>query len=87
MRVSILHMLTTDDVALQWPGVQLKMDDPRALAVLGTPNGNGIAWFLGQHKGELGHKIIDAVNVFRCRPVNESQQWCLYFHVVDKPDS
>lgn len=33
-----------------WPGIKIPMSDPGEMAVLGTPNGNGAAWLLANHK-------------------------------------
>ena len=33
-------------------------------AILGTPNGGGLAWFLVQHREQLGHKRIKSVVAF-----------------------
>ena len=33
-----------------WPGVEVPMTDAAGLAVLGTPNGRGVAWLLATHK-------------------------------------
>ncbi|KAK3715708.1 hypothetical protein LTR37_006933 [Vermiconidia calcicola] len=46
------------------PGKEYPMDSKQGKAILGTPNGNGVAWFLIQHKAELGHKTIESVVVF-----------------------
>lgn len=39
------------------------MDDPQTKAALGSPNGKGVAWLLGQHKHQLGNKYIDYVSL------------------------
>ncbi|KAK3712625.1 hypothetical protein LTR37_009068 [Vermiconidia calcicola] len=45
-------------------GKEYSMDSKQGKAILGTPNGGGVAWFLIQHKAELGHKTIESVVVF-----------------------
>ena len=49
-----------------WPGKTYKSDTEEYKALLGTPNGLGVAWLLIQHKGlhQLGHKAVDSVTVF-----------------------
>lgn len=59
----------------------LDIDDPRAKAVLGTPNGNGVAWLLGQHKKQLGVKYVDQINIFGCD--GDGHAWCIRFHVAN----
>jgi hypothetical protein len=60
----------------QWPGLTFPMSDERALAILGTPNGAGIAYLLATHKEQLGHKTIESVNV-----------WWREFHLSIEDDS
>ena len=38
--------------------------ETEAKALLGTPNGSGIAWLLIQHKRQLGWKMVDSVTLF-----------------------
>lgn len=40
------------------------MQRDEAKALLGTPNGSGVAWLLAQHKEQLGHKTVDEVTLF-----------------------
>ncbi|KAI7332510.1 hypothetical protein KC315_g4632 [Hortaea werneckii] len=40
------------------------IEEESAQAILATPNGQGVAWFLAQHKAQLGHKIVTEVSVF-----------------------
>jgi hypothetical protein len=51
----------SDKVLPRWPGVSFTMDSEEGKALLGTPNGSGIAWLLAQHKKELGDKCIEKV--------------------------
>ncbi|MCJ1328101.1 hypothetical protein MMC10_004776 [Thelotrema lepadinum] len=58
-------------VSRGWPGAILvpsrsttETADQAAVAMLGCPNGHGIAYLLSQHVAQYGHKIIDQVNVF-----------------------
>jgi hypothetical protein len=49
-----------------WPGITIDMDSEEGKALLGTPNGSGVAWLLVQHKAEcqLGHKTVIKVSLF-----------------------
>lgn len=40
------------------------IEEESAQAILATPNGQGVAWFLAQHKAQLGHKVVTEVSVF-----------------------
>ena len=40
------------------------IEEESAQAILATPNGLGVAWFLAQHKAQLGHKVVTEVSVF-----------------------
>ncbi|KAJ8116723.1 hypothetical protein OPT61_g1914 [Boeremia exigua] len=51
-----------------WPGLQLDMPDPAALALLGSPIGSTLAHLLMQHKVALGIKHITSITVFRNNP-------------------
>lgn len=47
-----------------WPGVAFEVGAEEALALLGTPNGCGVAWLLGQHRALFGRKVVKAVTVW-----------------------
>ncbi|KAI2476620.1 hypothetical protein Ptr902_11967 [Pyrenophora tritici-repentis] len=47
-----------------WPGAVFPDSSDECMALLGTPNGSGIAWFLAQHREQLGHKVVDRVALF-----------------------
>lgn len=49
---------------MAWPGITIPMDNLDAVALLGTPNGSGVAWLLAQHKAELGHRVVKQVSIF-----------------------
>lgn len=65
------------------------VDTAEARALLGTPNGAGVAWLLSQHQKELGHKVVERVTLFwkRCYEyggVNHFKQHpSLVFHLKD----
>ncbi|KAK4493901.1 hypothetical protein PRZ48_015086 [Zasmidium cellare] len=67
----------------EWPGSQWNIDEDSAKVALSTRNSVGVVYFLAQHKEQLGLKTIDQVNIFNCK-TGPSNQWCLYFHIVDK---
>lgn len=48
-----------------WPGVQLDMPSEEALVLLGSPIGSTVAFFLVQHKAELGLKHVTSITIFR----------------------
>ncbi|PPJ52496.1 hypothetical protein CBER1_10713 [Cercospora berteroae] len=49
-----------------WPGRSYPILTSEALAILGTPHGKGVGWFLAQHKLYLGVRTVDRINVFNC---------------------
>jgi hypothetical protein len=57
------------------------------LTVIGSPNGAAFAYFLMQHKAELGHKRIAQVTVFRAETDDDLAfvDPHLVFHVEDVP--
>lgn len=56
-----------------------QMTSPEAQALLGTPDARGVAWFLAQHKMQLGWKTMDAVTVFATEESRPSV--CLLFEI------
>jgi hypothetical protein len=62
-----------------WPGLQISMTERDAWAILGSPNGHGVAWLLLQHKKELGLKSVRAVTIYQCG----GQWFCLCFWIED----
>ncbi|KAF2028876.1 hypothetical protein EK21DRAFT_101493 [Setomelanomma holmii] len=71
-----------------WPGVSLGADTDDGHALLGSPNGAVFAYFLMQHKAQLGHKTITRITVVR--PENDDENdfvdASLIFHVKTAPD-
>lgn len=47
-----------------WPGTAFNMDTDQGRAILGTPNGSGVAWFLINHQMQMGTRTVKSVNVF-----------------------
>ncbi|KAF7184944.1 hypothetical protein HII31_13756 [Pseudocercospora fuligena] len=66
-----------------FPAFEFTIDDPQTKATLGSPNGKGVAWLLGQHKHQLGNKYIDYMSVFDCSGLFDEPHWCLYFRIQD----
>ncbi|KAI7314535.1 hypothetical protein KC326_g5001 [Hortaea werneckii] len=75
MRANVVSAKTKElaNEALQKSGKVLTSWDQRttwtikeeaAQALLATPNGQGVAWFLAQHKAQLGRKVVTEVSVF-----------------------
>ncbi|KAJ5403995.1 hypothetical protein N7509_003866 [Penicillium cosmopolitanum] len=70
-----LHVINTQSKAIaaqafggepvpRWPGRSFDLSTDEGLAILGTPNGAGVAWFLINHKPELGVRAPNKVTVF-----------------------
>jgi hypothetical protein len=49
----------------RWPGLQFGTDTPEGKALLGSPIGATIAYFLMQHKAELGNKVVTKITLLR----------------------
>ncbi|CAA9962858.1 hypothetical protein PTMSG1_06226 [Pyrenophora teres f. maculata] len=65
--LAIVERITHDLAAgehLYWPGLVLDANSEQAMALLGTPNGGGVAWMLAQHRQQLGHKVVEKVVLF-----------------------
>jgi hypothetical protein len=73
---------------VEWPGVDFGTETDEGHALLGLPNGAAFAYFLLQHKAQLGPKKITKVTV--TRPENDDDidfvDAGLVFHVADAPD-
>jgi hypothetical protein len=65
-------------IVSEWPGRTYRAGSPEFSALLGSPNGSGVAYLLIQHKRQLGHKTVDRVTIFR-------KKWdtMLLFYVTD----
>lgn len=66
-----------DTEVMPWPGTTYETATEEGLALLGTPNGIGVAYLLIQHKANLGHKTIDKITVFRYQ-----HRLMLLFHIT-----
>ncbi|KAF2713396.1 hypothetical protein K504DRAFT_498213 [Pleomassaria siparia CBS 279.74] len=65
----------------KWPGNTFGMDSEAGKALLGTPNGRVIGYFLAQHKAELGQKTVTKVTAF----TSSEYDTVLAFYVDDIP--
>lgn len=67
-----------------WPGVSFTTDTPEGKALLASPIGRTIAFFLMQHKAELDFKIVSKVTVVEgkvtIKPVTH-----MFFNIEDVP--
>lgn len=72
-----------------WPGVSFDTTTDEGHALLGSPNGAAFAYFLMQHKAELGNKRISKITVFT-EEQNEDMLMLtdpnLVFYVEDVPE-
>jgi len=71
----------------EWPGVSFTTDSEEGHALLGSPNGATFAFFLMQHKAQLGHKTITRITVLRPETDDDNDfvDASLLFHVVNAP--
>jgi hypothetical protein len=53
-----------DQIPTPWPGLTESMSEEKGRAILGTPNGLGIAYMLATHKSHFGEKTIESVRVW-----------------------
>lgn len=77
-----LGVLTANDVKV-WPsdqpeitGQTFEADSDEGKALIGTPHGVGVGWFMWQHPGgkQLGRKTFDKVTVFKTTD-GQGQAW------------
>ncbi|KAI4697456.1 uncharacterized protein J4E84_000586 [Alternaria hordeiaustralica] len=74
----------------EWPGTDFSTTTDQGHALLGksrSPNGAGFAYFLMQHKLQLGQKTISKITIFRPETDDDVSlvDASLCFHVVDGP--
>ncbi|KAH7093465.1 hypothetical protein FB567DRAFT_609962 [Paraphoma chrysanthemicola] len=63
----------------EWPGHSFERIWPETKAILGSPNVQGFAYFLIQHKAELGNMFIDKIQVFKGETKNGEP--CILMHL------
>ncbi|KAJ8116551.1 hypothetical protein OPT61_g2044 [Boeremia exigua] len=73
-----------DWVLSPWPGHTFERQWPETKAIIGTPNVQGFAYMLIQHKDILGNMFIDKVQVFQAD--NASRNPCIVIH-LSKPQA
>jgi hypothetical protein len=64
------------------------MKAPQRQAILASPNGSAIAWFLINHKNDLGVKAVTKVSVFKTigRDVNgQAEDWLHFIFYIGEP--
>ena len=72
IRYDIVNDETADIIAraagprfrIAWPGATISMSTEQGRAILGTPNGVGVAFLLATHKAQLGQKTVESVHVW-----------------------
>ncbi|KAF3051890.1 hypothetical protein E8E11_011235 [Didymella keratinophila] len=69
------------DVKAEWPKAWCK-GGKFAQAILGSPYGLGVGYFLAQHKYKLGNKSVEKITVFR---PNKGIMPYLLFWIEDVP--
>ena len=75
--------LTLTGQTLQdWPGTSFAASSEQGYALIGCPNGVGVAYLLAQHVTVLGSKYVDQVVVF----ANDNNQLSLAWHVTETLD-
>ncbi|KAJ4335147.1 hypothetical protein N0V87_006301 [Didymella glomerata] len=74
-----------EETLKEWPGIEFHTKSDEGHALLGSPNGAAFAYFLMQHKAELGQKTITKVTMFRAETDDDLAfvDPHLVFHVED----
>ncbi|CAO2649457.1 Nn.00g068420.m01.CDS01 [Neocucurbitaria sp. VM-36] len=68
-----------------WPGITFGTDTDEGKAILGSPVGATIAYFLMQHKAQLGSKVVTRVTILRDEGKAPNPDPHLFFHIEDSP--
>jgi hypothetical protein len=63
------------EILKEWPGVDFDTKSDERHALLDSPNGAAFAYFLMQHKAELGPKTITKVTVLGRRRMMSLHLW------------
>ena len=66
-----------------WPGTSFTRSSKEFKALLGSPNGSGVAWLLINHKMQLGKKTIAKITVFRHDGAAEDADPTMLFYLKD----
>lgn len=72
----------------QYPGLEFDASSDAGLTLLGSPNGNGVGWFLAQHKAKLGGtKQVTKIRVWETSdpsdPFDVGSTPCMLFELAD----
>lgn len=62
--------------------VSMKDSNGHGAALLGTPNGKGVAWLLAQHKEAFKDLTIISVEIFSCKPGNNGTKGSSNIHPI-----
>jgi hypothetical protein len=76
--IFVIKILNGGEELLPWPGLAFKMSDERGQAMLGTPNGLGVAWLLITHKSQFAGRTIESVRVW----TGPEEDYYAYFEIV-----
>ena len=74
-----------------WPGQSFSTTTDDGQALLGSPNGSGVAFMVAQYRRVFAGKVVDKVVVFdpagsgSDRP-DDKVQPCIAIHIADKPE-
>ena len=71
----------------QWPGQDFGRSTKAFKALLGSPNGSGVAWLLINHKEQLGKKTVWKITVFRHEGAAEDADPSMLLWLEDVPVS
>ena len=63
-----------------WPGLEFDAYSIYAQAMIGSPNGYGVAWLLINQAYLVGSRIIDKVHLFLA---DDETTICFAFHIED----
>lgn len=84
--VAVIRMyLQRADLGEQMDYLTVPANSDEGKILLGSPNGAGVAFFLIQHKLQLGHKKVESVSIYRFRPSGNVGAYHigLIFHIRD----
>ncbi|CAO2652348.1 Nn.00g006310.m01.CDS01 [Neocucurbitaria sp. VM-36] len=72
-----------------WPGDRIKLNTEIGKALLGTPNGRAVPYFLSHHRATLGHKAVFEMNLFFTESDLFLAEACFLFYIqsADRHDS
>jgi hypothetical protein len=83
---NIIRLAVGGEQNLIWPGVAVPMTNEdgepndAGRAILGTPNGVGVAYLLSTHRVQLGYRLIESVSVW-IRTKNRRDYYMAMFEI------